>query len=221
MLNDLWSVVSNNSGALASGFFITVRLVLLSFVIAMVVGTFVAALRVAPSRPLQWLGGAYVEAFRNIPLLVLLLIFFAGLRRAGIAIGPWVAGTMALGLYTAAYIAEALRSGVFAVGHGQIEASLSLGFTYAQTLRKVVLPQAFRTVIPPIGNLVIAMIKNSAIIGGSILAIPDVLKVARVIQSRNALPAATFIWAAIGYLLLTIPATILVRRLEKRYVVRR
>lgn len=221
MLNDLWSVVSNNFDALLSGFFITVRLVVLSFVISMVVGTLVAALRVAPSRPLQWLGGAYVEAFRNVPLLVLLFIFFAGMRRAGIAIGPWVAGTLALGLYTAAYIAEALRSGVFAVGRGQIDASLSLGFTYPQTLRRIVLPQAFRTVIPPIGNLIIAMIKNSAIIGGSILAIPDMLKVARVIQSRNALPAATFIWAAVGYLLLTVPATVLVRRLEKRFAVRR
>ena len=92
-------------------------------------GTLVAALRVQPIRGSR-LGGIYVETFRNIPLLVLLFISFAGLRRAGVPITPWVAGTASLGLYTAAYVAEALRSGVFAVGKGQIEASLSLGFTY-------------------------------------------------------------------------------------------
>ena len=81
-----------------------------------------------------------------------------------------------LGLYTAAYVAEALRSGVFWVGKGQIEASLSLGFSYSETLRRIVLPQAFRTVISPLGSLTIAMIKNSAIVGVSLLALPDLLK---------------------------------------------
>ena len=89
----------------------------------------VAALRVAPSRWLQRLGALYVEIFRNVPLLVLLFISFAGLRRAGVGIGPWTAGIASLGVYTSAYVAEALRSGVFAVGSGQVEASLSLGFT--------------------------------------------------------------------------------------------
>ena len=93
----------------------------------------------------------YVETFRNIPLLVLLFISFAGLRRAGVDIAPWTAGIASLGLYTAAYVAEALRSGVFAVSRGQREAALSLGFSEAETLRRIVLPQAFRTVIPPLG----------------------------------------------------------------------
>ena len=80
-------------------------------------------------------------------------------------VGPWVAGTASLGLYTAAYVAETIRSGVFAVGKGQIDAGLSLGFTYRQVLSQIVLPQAVRSVIPPLGSLIIAMIKNSAIIG--------------------------------------------------------
>ena len=103
---------------------------MISFVIAMVVGTLVAALRIAPNKWLRASAGIYVEVFRNVPLLVLLFISYAGLRRAGVDIGPWVAGIASLGLYTAAYVAEALRSGVFSVGKGQIEASLSLGFTY-------------------------------------------------------------------------------------------
>ena len=118
-------------------------------------------------------------------------------------INAWVAGTASLGLYTAAYVAEALRSGVFSVGKGQIEASLSLGFTYAETLRRIVLPQAFRTVISPLGSLTIAMIKNSAIIGVSLLALPDLLKQARIVQARTFQTDETFFWAAVGYLILT------------------
>jgi His/Glu/Gln/Arg/opine family amino acid ABC transporter permease subunit len=204
-----------------SGFWVTVRLVVIAFVIAMVVGTLVAALRIAPSKWLQRLGGIYVEVFRNIPLLVLLFISFAGLRRGGVDIDAWTAGTTSLGLYTAAYVAEVLRSGVFSVGKGQIEASLSLGFTYAATLRRIVLPQAFRTVISPLGSLTIAMIKNSAIIGVSLLALPDLLKSARIVQARTFETNEAFFWAAVGYLILTGLATLAVRALERRFAIRR
>jgi His/Glu/Gln/Arg/opine family amino acid ABC transporter permease subunit len=220
-MGEFLELLRDNFGELASGFWITVRLVGISFAIAMLSGTLVAALRVAPVKWLARLGALYVETFRNVPLLVLLFISFAGLRRAGVPISAWVAGTASLGLYTGAYVAEVLRSGVFAVGRGQIEASLSLGFSYPATLRRIVLPQAFRTVIPPLGSLIIAMIKNSAIIGVSLLALPDLLKQARIIQSRTFETNEAFFWAAVGYLLLTGIATITVRRLEKRLAIRR
>src|ERR687893_1284673 len=184
-MGDLFQLLTDNFDELLAGFWVTVRLVVFAFAIAMVVGTLVAALRIAPTKGLQRLGGVYVETFRNVPLLVLLFIAFAGLRRGGVDIGPWEAGIASLGLYTAAYVAEALRSGVFSVGKGQIEASLSLGFTYAATLRRIVLPQAFRKVISPLGSLTIAMIKNSAIIGVSLLALGDLLKEARIIVSNT------------------------------------
>jgi His/Glu/Gln/Arg/opine family amino acid ABC transporter permease subunit len=214
VLTDHWSEFS-------SGFWVTVRLVVISFGIAMVVGTLVAALRIAPVKWLQRVGGVYVEVFRNIPLLVLLFISYAGLRRGGVDINAWVAGTASLGLYTAAYVAEALRSGVFSVGKGQIEASLSLGFSYPETLRRIVLPQAFRTVISPLGSLTIAMIKNSAIIGVSLLALPDLLKEARIVQARTFQTDETFFWAAVGYLILTGAVTLLIRNLERRFAIRR
>jgi putative glutamine transport system permease protein len=218
---ELWDVLSEHFSEFSSGFWVTVRLVAISFVIAMVVGTLVAALRVAPLKPLKWVGGVYVELFRNTPLLVLLFISYAGLRRAGLPIDAWVAGTASLGLYTAAYVAEALRSGVFAVGKGQIEASLSLGLDYPRTLRYIILPQAFRTVVPHLGSLIIAMIKNSAIIGVSLLALPDLLHQARLVNSRTFQTNEAFFWAAVGYLILTGLATVAVRRLETRYAIHR
>jgi His/Glu/Gln/Arg/opine family amino acid ABC transporter permease subunit len=205
----------------SSGLWVTFRLVAASLVIAVVVGTLVAALRVAPSKWLNRIGGVYVETFRNVPLLVLLIIMFAGVRRAGIAIDPWVAGIAALGLYTAAYIAEALRSGVFAVGKGQIDAALSLGLTYPRTMRRIVLPQAVRTVIPALSSLVIAMIKNSAIVGASIVALPDLLKSSRQVASETAQTNEVFFWAAVGYLLLTVTATLAFRYLEQTYAIKR
>ena len=218
---ELWEVFTDNFSEFSSGFWVTVRLVAISFAIAVTVGTLVATLRIAPVKPLNWIGGLFVEVFRNTPLLVLLFISFAGLRRAGLPIDAWVAGTASLGLYTAAYVAEALRSGVFAVGKGQIEASLTLGFSYAETLRRIVLPQAFRTVISPLGSLTIAMIKNSAIIGVSLLALPDLLKQARIVQSRTFETDETFFWAAVGYLILTGAVTLVIRNLERRFAIRR
>jgi glutamate transport system permease protein len=220
-VSELWDVLRDAFPELASGFWVTVRLVVISFAIAMVAGTVVATLRIAPVRALRVLGAVYVETFRNIPLLVLLFISFAGLRRAGLPISAWVAGTASLGLYTGAYVAEALRSGVFAVGKGQIEAALSLGLDYRQTLRRIILPQAFRTVIPPLASLTIAMIKNSAIVGVSLLALPDLLKEARIYQSQTFQTDATFFWAAVGYLILTAGATLVARRLETRFAIRR
>ena len=220
-MSALFDVLTENIDEFGGGLWVTLRLVGGAFVIAIVVGTFVAALRIAPSAWLRRLGGIYVETFRNIPLLVLLTLSYAGLRRAGVEIGTWTAGIASLGLYTAAYVAEVLRSGVFAVSKGQIEASLSLGFSYAQTLRRIVLPQAFRTVIPPLGSITIAMIKNSAIVGASIIALGDLLKNARIVQSDTFKTEESFIWAAAGYLVLTVAATIAFRFLERRLAISR
>jgi His/Glu/Gln/Arg/opine family amino acid ABC transporter permease subunit len=220
-MGTLFEVLTEHFDELGPGFWVTVRLVGASFAIALVVGTLVAALRIAPSKWLQRLGGMYVETFRNIPLLVLLFISYAGLRRAGVPINNWAAGIGSLGLYTAAYVAEVLRSGVFAVSKGQVEAGLSLGFSHPDVLRRIVLPQAFRTVIAPLGSITIAMIKNSAIVGVSLLTLPDLLKEARIVQARTFQTTETFFWAAVGYLLLTAGATIAFRLLERRFAIRR
>ncbi len=214
-------VLTDNFDRFVAGLWVTVRLVGVSFFVALALGTLVAALRVARSRALQRLGGVYVETFRNLPLLVLLFIAFAGVRRGGVDISAWTAGTISLGIYTSAYVAEALRSGVTAVSQGQMDAGLSLGFTHREVLRRIVLPQAFRTVIPPLGSITIAMIKNSAVVGASLLALPDLLKEARIVNSNTFQTTEAFFWAAVGYLLLTATATVIFRALEARYAIRR
>jgi His/Glu/Gln/Arg/opine family amino acid ABC transporter permease subunit len=220
-VSELWEVLTEHLPEFSSGLWVTFRLVAVAFVIAMVVGTLVAALRIAPNRWLNRIGGIYVETFRNTPLLVLLIIVFSGFPRAGVGVSQWVAGMSCLGLYTAAYIAEALRSGVFAVSKGHIEAGLSLGLTYPRVMRRIILPQAFRTVIPALGSLVIAMIKNSAIVGGSLIALPDLLKQTREVQSETFQYNEAFFWGAVGFLTLTLTATLVFRYLESRFAIRR
>ncbi len=220
-MSGLLDVLTEHIDEFGGGLWVTFRLVAASFAIALVVGTFVAALRIAPSTWLRRLGGIYVETFRNVPLLVLLTLSYAGLRRANVEIDQWTAGIASLGLYTSAYVAEVLRSGVFAVSKGQIEASLSLGFSYGETLRRIVLPQAFRTVIAPLGSITIAMIKNSAIVGVSIIALNDLLKETRIVNSETFKVHESFFWCAVGYVLLTGAATIAFRLLERRFAISR
>jgi len=220
-VSELWEVLTDHLPEFSSGLWVTVRLVAIAFLIAMSVGTLVAALRVAPVKWLNRIGGIYVETFRNVPLLILLIIAFSGFPRAGVPVSQWVAGMGCLGLYTAAYIAEALRSGVFAVGKGQVEAALSLGLTYRRTMRRIILPQAFRTVIPALGSLIIAMIKNSAIVGGSLVALPDLLKRTREVQADTAQPDEVYFWGAVGFLILTLTTTLAFRYLESRFAIKR
>ena len=220
-MSELWEVLTEHLPEFSSGLWVTFRLVAIAFVIAMAVGTLVAAMRVAPVKWLNRVGGIYVETFRNVPLLVLLIIVFSGFPRAGVSVSQWVAGVSCLGLYTAAYIAEALRSGVFAVGKGRSKPRCRSASRIRSTMRRIILPQAFRTVIPALGSLVIAMIKNSAIVGGSLVALPDLLKQTREVQADTAQPNEVYFWGAVGFLILTLTATLVFRYLESRFAIRR
>ena len=160
------------------------------------------------------IGGLYVEFFRNTPLLVLLTIAYLGLRRAGIPIGPWVAGTASLGLYTAAYVAETIRSGVFAVGKGQHRRGARARVHASTGAVPDRAPPGGAERDPLLGSLIIAMIKNSAIIGVVFALADDLLKEARLIGSATFQYNEVFFWAAVGYLLLTVGVTVAVRALN-------
>jgi glutamate transport system permease protein len=145
------------------GFRDTLYLLGASGVVALVVGVVLAAMRVAPVAILRAAGTSYVNVFRNIPLVVLFLITTQGLPEIGLGFSFFVLAVIALGTYTAAFVCEAIRSGINAVDVGQAEASRSIGMTFDQTLRLIVLPQAVRSVIPPLASILIALTKNTAI----------------------------------------------------------
>lgn len=208
------SAVLDNLPLFLIGLSATLRLAVGAMLIALVVGTAVAILRVSPIGLLRWLGGAYVEFARNIPLLVHMFFWVFGLPFVGILLPEFVGALLGLSFYTAAFVAEAVRAGILSVGRGQIEAASSLGMGYGQTMRFVVLPQAIATTIPPLGNLAIALTKNTSV--ASAVLVPELMYQAEVINSRTFATYATFFVAGLFYLAMTLPLGWLVARTEAR-----
>ena len=155
--------VLDNLDVFVDGFTTTVSLTLLAAVGALVLGTLIAAMRVSPVPPLRWAGALYVQLVRNTPLTVVFFLVVFGLPEVDVLLPFFRFAVIALSLYTAAFVAEAVRSGINSVAAGQSEASRSIGMTFGQTLRLVVLPQAFANIVPPLASVFIALLKNTSI----------------------------------------------------------
>lgn len=207
-------VLYRNLPFLLEGYRNTLILVAVAFGASLVLGTAVAVLRIAPVPILPSIARAEVELFRNTPLLVQMSFFFLGLGSVGIRLNPFTAAAMALTLYTGAYVTEAVRAGIASVGAGQAEAARSLGMNFAQTMRFIVMPQAVRTVVPPLGNLMIAMVKNSAI--AAAIAYPELLYQSDVLESRTFRTFEVFTGTLVGFLSVTLPLSYAVSRIERR-----
>ncbi|MGZ0085928.1 amino acid ABC transporter permease [Caldibacillus thermoamylovorans] len=196
------------------GFGHTILASVLALIGSLALGTIIAIFRIAPIRPLNWIGTAYVEFIRNIPLVLIVFVFFMGLPAIGIRFDSFTAGTLGLMVYTAAFIAEAIRSGIQAVPKGQMEAARSSGLTYLQAMRYVILPQAVKIVIPPLGNQFINLVKNSSILG--VIAGLDLMYFGDLISSKTFVTFDVYIFVALFYLVLTIPLSLGVGYLERR-----
>lgn len=197
----------------------TVLLALVSFAFSLVVGIIVASFRVSPIPPLQKFAEAYVSFFRNLPLLVIFFLFFFGLGDVGIIFEPVPTAIMVLSLYTGAYMAEVVRSGINSVSQGQAEAGRAIGLSFTQLLRNVVMPQAVRTVIAPIGNLFIANWKNTAV--ALTISVTEVTAVSRRLITATAETWNALFVAAALYVMPLLLAGWAFRRLERRYAIKR
>jgi His/Glu/Gln/Arg/opine family amino acid ABC transporter permease subunit len=212
---ELSPALSQYSDFFFEGFRNTLILAIGGMIGALVIGLVGASLRVWGGPFLSPVGTAYVEFFRNTPLLIQ-LSFFAVLfapRNLGITSNPIIVGILGLAIYTGSYVTEAIRSGILSVDPRQVEAARSLGLSQISTLRFVVLPQAIRTVIPPLGNIAIALTKNTAIV--SAIAANELLKVAGVIETRTA-SFDGYLAALVAFWSLTLPLAFIVSQLERR-----
>ncbi|WP_019424391.1 amino acid ABC transporter permease [Paenibacillus sp. OSY-SE] len=194
----------------------TVAASVISLIASFILGAIIAVFRITPVKPLQWIGTAYVEFFRNIPLMLIAFFVLVGLPLlTGAILVPFVSGLTALTVYTSAFIAEAIRAGIQAVPKGQMEAARSSGLTYIQAMRHVIMPQAVKLVIPPLGNQFLNLVKNSSIF--TILSASDLMYQADLINSDTFDTFSTYIFAALFYLILTIPLSFGIRYLERRF----
>lgn len=195
------------------GFLTTIGVSLFALGLSLVIGTMVAVFRISQVRVLEWIGTAYVEFIRNTPLVIQVFFFFFGLPSVGIKLSAFMVGSLGLAIYTSSYIAEAIRAGIQAVPRGQMEAARSSGLTYIQAMRHVILPQAFKLTIPPLGNQFLNLVKNSSVL--AIIAGGDILYAADVAGAEQDM-TPILIFVGILYLVLTIPLSLLVNFLEKR-----
>nr|WP_272509922.1 amino acid ABC transporter permease [Paenibacillus chitinolyticus] len=208
------SIIAENWDRYIEGFGNTVMVSLLSLVLSFLLGTLVAVLRISPFKTLRAISGVYVEFVRNIPLLLIIFFFYYGSSEFGLSLDGFTAGTIGLTIYTSAFIAEAIRAGILAVPAGQAEAARSSGLSYGQTMIHVVLPQAIKIVIPPLGNQFLNLIKNSSILG--VIAGMDLMYFGDLINSDTLDTFNVYIGVALFYLVLTIPLSLLVQYLERR-----
>lgn len=212
-------VVLDNLDFYVSGMWATLELTALSFLLALGIGVIVASARVSPVAPLRAAGLLYVETVRNTPPLVLLFLFVYGLPKAGVIYSLFVSAVLVLGGYTGAFVAEALRSGIASVPIGQAEAARSLGLGFSQTLRYVILPQAFRTVIPPVGGLLSALVRNTSL--AATVGVLELTGQAERLNTDQTDPIPIFLGAAVAYLIITLPLGALIGAAERRLAVTR
>jgi glutamate transport system permease protein len=212
--------VSENADLFLDAFLTTLGLSLLAGLLALVLGTLLAAMRVSPIPPLRGLATFYVETFRNTPLTVVFFFIIFGLPQIDFVIGFFPGAVLSVGLYTAAFVCEAVRSGINAVSAGQAEAARALGLTFGQSLREVVLPQAFRTVVPPLGNVLIAMVKNTSIAAGfSVSELSSLLP--RLVNADAGDLTLVLVGVVVGYMVITLPSALAVNRIERRVAILR
>jgi polar amino acid transport system permease protein len=203
---------------LLEGLGITVLLGLVSIVAGSVSGLLMALLRLYGATPLRALARVYIDVFRSIPLLVLLVLVYYALPFVGVRLSSFAAAATALSLVSCAYTAEIFRAGIEAIPKGQFEAAEAIGLGFLNTMRDVVLPQALRIVTPPLTSNCINVLKDTAL--ASVVAMPDLLKQATQAQALAANPTP-LIGAALIYLALLLPLVRLVAALERRFAAAR
>ena len=203
------------SADFVSGFKYTIYASLLELVFSLIIGTIMAILQLSHNRIIRSLAKAYVAFFRNIPLLIIVMFFYVVAPMYFYSFDGFQAGTIGLTIYTSAFIAETVRSGIQTVPKGQMEAGLSSGFSYSETMRYIVLPQAFKIVVPPLGNQFINLIKNSSIL--AMVAGLDLMYQGDLIASTTFNTFDTYIIVGLFYLVLTLPLSYLMNYLDKHW----
>lgn len=209
------SILTNNWSSLMEGVKYTIESSLIALIGSLILGVIFAMLEISPNKTVHIIGRTYVEIFRNIPLLVVAMFFYIVMPQFIPGLDGFTAGTVGLTIYTSAFIAETVRAGIESVDLGQMEAARSNGMTYLQSMRFIVLPQAIKIVVPPLGNQFVNLVKNSSVL--AFLAGFDLMYQGNLIASTTFKTTDTYLAVGLLYLIMTMPLSYLMRYLEKRW----
>lgn len=215
-MNFNFDLVVTSFPLLLLGAGVTIKITVMSVALGVLIGLFVGIARICRMRPLRFLAAVYVDFFRGTPLLVqIFLFYFAVPVITGQRIDPYVAAVGSCGINSGAYVAEIVRAGIQSIDEGQMEAGRSLGMTWAQTMRYIIVPQAIKRVIPPLGNEFIALLKDSSLV--SVIGFEELTRRGQLIIAKTYGSLEIWFSVAIIYLVMTLSISRLVAYLEKRY----
>ena len=216
LMNFDMNLVVNSFPLLLIGAGVTIQITVLSTAIGFVIGLIVGVARISNLRLLRMLAEVYVEFFRGTPLLVQIFLFYFALPViTGQRIDPFIAAISACGINSGAYVAEIFRAGIQSIDEGQMEAGRSLGMTWLQTMRYIIVPQAFKRVIPPLGNEFIAMLKDSSLV--SVIGFEELTRRGQLIIAKTYGSFEIWMSVAVIYLVMTLTISRFVAYLERRY----
>ncbi|WP_269410352.1 amino acid ABC transporter permease [Lentibacillus daqui] len=193
---------------------ITILLALVSVVFALILGFFTALARISKIKVLKAVGSFYISIFRGTPLLVQIFVIYYGLPQIDIELSPITSGILALSLNAGAYLSESFRAAILAVDKGQMEAAVSMGMTYGQAMRRVILPQSIRIAIPTLSNTYIILIKDTSLV--SVITVTELLQMSTLIIAKTFEPLTIYLLAAALYWVVISFFTAVLDRLEKR-----
>jgi polar amino acid transport system permease protein len=204
--------------SLADGALLTLQLTIISVTIGLITGVLMGLGRVSKRLPVRFLASLYVTVFRGVPLLVTLMFLYYGLPSLGILLTAYTVSVIALSVTNGAYVTEIVRAGIESIDAGQMRAARSLGMSYSRAMRRIILPQAIRRVLPPITNESITLLKNTALV--STISLADLLRAGVEIMTWKANVFSPFAGVALMYLCMTLPMQALNGHLERRYRIR-
>lgn len=215
-MNFNFDLVVTSFPLLLLGAGVTIKITAMSVALGVLIGLFVGIARICRVKPLRFLAAVYVDFFRGTPLLVqIFLFYFAVPVITGQRIDPYVAAVGSCGINSGAYVAEIVRAGIQSIDEGQMEAGRSLGMTWVQTMRYIIVPQAIKRVIPPLGNEFIALLKDSSLV--SVIGFEELTRRGQLIIAKTYGSLEIWFSVAIIYLVMTLSISRLVAYLEKRY----
>jgi polar amino acid transport system permease protein len=202
---------------LFKGALVTIQFSVLALLFGTIFGIFIGALRVTPNCLISGIAASYIYVIRGTPLLIQLYFIYFGLPSIGIYLSAFISGVLGLSIKSAGYIGEIVRGGVEAIPKGQWEAGKVLGLSHGKTLRFIILPQALRNMLPPLGNEFVTLIKESSLL--STIAILELTMAGQQVRNRTYASFETFIVIGLIYLFMTSVTSLLLRQVEKRWSV--
>lgn len=216
-----FTIIIDSLPSLLKATLMTIFLAGISIIIALVIGFFTAIIRILKVKVLNEIASTYVSLMRGTPLLVQIFVIYYGLPQVGIALDPISSGILALSLNAGAYLSESFRASILAVDNGQMEAAVSMGMTYPQALKRIILPQSLRIAIPTLSNSFIVLIKDTSLV--SVITVTELLQMSSLIIAKTFEPLTIYLIAAAIYWVLISFFTNLLDRLEvqsSKYLVR-